>query len=212
MKNPVGVRHLTRDIMQRLGRGELALVETSSLASGEAALKHTLALDERNRVVVTIPALGFSGDAWLSFHEEAGFPVDEDAKKLLMHPQYDEHRLTVGRTYRVALIRGDEIADDKKRTLRALRAIADHEYGAGTCARTKAELASLLRCTISDWQLNQWGIWHVNVLHDPIPDSDGELRTLSLSRDLGGRRLDSECHDIDDCWPRAVAVAVLLPE
>lgn len=210
MKNPAGWRRLTHEIIQRARSGEVVIMESSSLTSGEVTLRRSFALDERNRVVVTVPTLGLSGSAWLAHHAKVGFPVDEAAKSLLMHPQYDEHRLVPGSTCRVALLRGDEIANDKERTLRALRAIAEQEYGAGTCARTKAELASLLRCVISDQQLREWDIWNVTVLHDPIPDSDDEPRTLSLSRDLDGRRLDAECHDLDDCWPRAIAVAVLL--
>ncbi|HUQ30228.1 MAG TPA: hypothetical protein VM103_01780 [Candidatus Paceibacterota bacterium] len=213
---------LVMDLCQRLRSGnrtldELALFNEGrfgELAFGTLRLddKRNFQTDSFGRIIVTVKATGRSGEEQIAHLESLKYRVSDYAKSVLRNPAYNQQRLEEGKEYQIALVRGTEIRKEKDRTTKALKAIGAKDYGNDVHIRTKAELACLLRETVSDEQLEKWGIWYIAILHDPIADSDGNPCVLHVLRDDEGCWLDARWGEPSDCWFVEGAFGFPLPE
>lgn len=193
------------DLMQAIKQGVVPPRDQFHAMIGLGALYQT---DKHGRILVTVTGLGLTGAEWLARLDAAGFKLTEWARDVLTRPDYDaKHRLEAGKSYTVALMFGKkEFATDTERTTANLQACGERDYGKSEDLR--GELALLIRETISDEQLQRWGIWYIAVLHETITDSGGHADVLASDRSGGGRQVyacyDHPVHD----WLGAGAFAV----
>ena len=114
---------------------------------------------------------------------------------------------TTGVTYRIPIIMGDEFSDDNRVTSTIRREAAHRHY------RTLPfEAACLLREAMSDEELKYHGLWWLIGMHDPVLDSDRDLRLLGVNRDEGGRRVCACRGRPDAGWGREDGFAFLAPQ
>lgn len=100
-------------------------------------------------------------------------------------------KYTNGITYEIAIIKGEEFKDYSNRTTEKIRAEA-LKRGYTT---PPAEIGPLLREALTDEEIEKMGLWYVVAMHEPIKDSDGDLRLLYVIRYDAGPWLNTYYDD-----------------
>lgn len=141
---------------------------------------------ENGHLYFTVMGTSLKSKEWQARLKTGGHKLSEYGADVLSKPDYDKnHRLEAGKTYKLGLVFGTEIAKDSKRTTANLQAHALREFGPQANEGLKGEFALLTREKFSNAELEAMGLWYIMVLHKPIVDSDGDPRVLSSNRHDG---------------------------
>lgn len=142
---------------------------------------------ENGRLYFNVVGTGFESKHWPKRLKDGGHELSKWAADFLSKPDYDKkHRLEAGKSYKLALVLGTEIATDAERSTADLKTFACREIGEqATASDLKGELALLIREKFTNAELEEMGLWYIAVLHEPIVDSDGYPRVLYSGRDDG---------------------------
>ncbi len=153
----------------------------------QAIIEHRNPFDKPTRITFTVIGAGLTGAEWITRLETRGHKLYDWARDIITKPDYDEnHRLEVGKEYKVTLVFGKEIRKDFERTTANLKAKAVQEFGEQSVAGLKGELALLIREKFTNAELETMGIYYIAVLHEPIIDSGGGASVLDSNRNGGG--------------------------
>lgn len=137
--------------------------------------------EESGVIYFSVVSDGTSGSDWISRLEKQDFRLSSYAKDMLRSPDF---KPTSGVTYDVAILKGD-LFGDRVRVTKSIRSQAENRQ----LITPNAEVACLIRERFSDAQLETVGLWAIVVMHEPIADSDGAPRLLSVDRYDDGRWL-----------------------
>ena len=146
---------------------------------------------------------GRSGDQHITDLEVQGDRVDDYAQELLRGKEFVA---TDGKTYKLAIIMGDEFEDDKRTNENIRVEAAKRGY-----LDPSVELAPYVREMFSDEDLEQMGLWALIVMHQPVSVSCGFLSLLGLRRCVGGRWLNTFDGRPDGGWSRGRGFLFLVP-
>lgn len=147
---------------------------------------------KKDRITFTVTGLGLTGAEWINRLESSGYKFSGFAQDIISKPSYDEnHRLEVGRVYKLTLVFGKEIKKEKDRSAVKLKAIATRELGDQSVRGLKGELALLIREKFTNAELEAMGIRYIAVLHQPIIDSVGIASVLSSVRSVNEPCVDT---------------------
>lgn len=149
----------------------------SALAHDEDVCRRVLdmVLKSVSSVLKPLTSAGVTGKKWTARLENTRSGVGDSAKQILLSKSFVP---TTGTVYHPVLIRGDEFAIDADRTNKNVR-----EEALCRCYQTPpAELAPMLRETLSNEEIREIGLDSLVVMHEPITDSNGEPRVLGIGR------------------------------
>lgn len=155
---------------------------------------------------IKLTALGLTGSEWITRLEGEGYRIGTYAKQLLNSLEYDKHRMEKGEAVEVAFVSVKDMGK-KYATTDEIRAYAA-EKG---YLEPKAELALLIRESMTDEAIESLGAWYVATFHEPIKDSDGDPGLLYARRRGDGRWVDADWGRPGDLWSAEGAFAVLVP-
>jgi hypothetical protein len=148
-------------------------------------LKAKLSL-ENGRLYFTVVSAGINADLWGKRLKGGGYELSEFARDVLSKPDYDKnHRLKAGKTYKLGLVFGTEIAKKFERTTANLQDYAFQKIGPKASEGLKGELALLISEKFNNAELEAMWLSYIAVLHRPITDSDGDSLVLYSSRSDG---------------------------
>ncbi len=176
------------------GRAEIKMVEP------KAPEKNVITPVALNLVVSD----GVSGKDGIKDLEKARYNVGDWAKDVMKQKSYV---VSNGVTYKPVVLKGECFTDDERVTSN-IRKVAE-EMGLIT---PTAELARLLRKSVSDEEIAAMGLYWLIVMHEPITDSDGPPIVLGLLRVDAGRWLDAYFGYSDDRWGREYGFVFLAPQ
>ncbi len=178
---PGKLNALVKNLMKATGIADPNEV-VRSINAGEWNIVSS-SMSKLDRITFTVTGLGLTGAEWVTHLESNGHKLTDWAQNILSKPDYDEnHRLEVGKEYKVVLVVGKEIKRDRDRSTANLKAIATRELGEQSVTDLKGELALLIREKFTNADLEVMGIWYIVVLHKPIIDSVGDAIVLYSSR------------------------------
>ncbi|MBI2065820.1 MAG: hypothetical protein HYT68_02015 [Candidatus Zambryskibacteria bacterium] len=155
-------------------------------------------------VLKEVTSDGVSGKDGIKDLEKARYNVGNWAKDVMKQKAYV---VVNGKTYKPVVLKGEDFTDDERVTSN-IRKVAE-EMGFIT---PPAELARLLRKSVSDEEIAAMGLYWLIVMHESITASDGRPVVLGLSRDDGGRWLYAYRGNSDNRWFRENGVVFLAPQ
>lgn len=193
-----------KDLFRQIDDGSITGVHVQAL------LEHRNPFEKKDRITFTVTGLGLTSEQWITRLEAGGHKLSDWARDVLSKPDYDEnHRLEVGKEYKVTLVFSKEIKKQKDRSTTNLKALARRELGEQSVIGLKGELALLIREKFTNAELEAMGIFYIVVLHEPIIDSAGHARVLYSFRDDGVSFVNASCGSPDDLWVDFGAFAFL---
>lgn len=116
-----------------------------------------------------------TGPQWIDRLEEQEFYVGDYAKQVL---HSDDFKPTDGVTYQVRIMKGNLFENANRITSKIVAEAQSRSFQ----KPESAELACLLRETLSDEDITAMGLSAVITMHEPIKDSDGLPRLLGADR------------------------------
>ena len=131
-----------------------------SIQPEDSTPKNVWSLDKEGNILLSVTSDGTTGPEWISRLEKKGFMVDDYLRGILLSPDFET---TNGITTRLVTIKGDAFTD-KERTTKNIMTRAE-EYG---WQAPNAEVACLLRLTLSDEDIKKMGILYLVTMHYPI--------------------------------------------
>ena len=150
-------------------------------------------------IYLTVTSDGTTGPQWIKRLQKKGFRLSDYAKSLLISVDF---KPTKGVVYEMAILKGT-LFNDRDCVTKKIRAMAK-EKGFTT---PNAEVACLLRESLSDEELEAMGLYWIINMHEPIKDSDDGLYLLRLGRDDDGHWLYA-CYGIPGFqWSRGFGFA-----
>jgi len=169
---------------ERFLRGELVVSEP------------TRAWREEDGVIYfSVASNGTTGKGWITRLESKGLCVGDYAKQLLRSPDF---KPTSGVTTEIAVLKS-LLFNDNDRITEKIRAEAKKRK----FIKPSAEVACLICEMFTDEEIKAMGLVWIVVMHEPIKDSDGDLRLLGASRGGGGGRWLNAYYDgPGDRWIR----------
>ncbi len=147
---------------------------------------------------------GISGRDDIMDLEKSSYRVGDWAKDVMKQKAYV---VSNGKTYKPVVLCGEDFTDDERVTSN-IRKVAKGMR----LITPPAELARLLRKSVSDEKIAAMGLWWLIVMHEPITDSDGDPDVLGLNRRGGGRWLDACDGSSGDGWGRGCGFVFLAPQ
>jgi hypothetical protein len=138
---------------------------------------------------------GTTGRQWVERLGDKGFGLSKWAKDVLHSSHFEPTRNV---TYEVSILKGMLFNDDDRTTKNIRR-----EAHVRNLIEPNAEIACLTREIVSDVDLEAMGIWWVTVMHEPIKDSAGHLRLLTVGRGDSGNWLRATHGRLSCGWRRA---------
>lgn len=169
----------------------------------QAFLEHRNSF-EQSTTVFTVTSDGRTGPDFIQSLPKKDYRVGECATDVMRKPAFVT---TSGQIYRLGLIKGRGFSDNE-RTTENIRA----EAVCRGWLTPPAEVAPLLRETVSDEEIERLDLWWLVVMHEPIVDSRGGAGLLNLCRSGGGRWLDAGYGKPDYRWGREDGFVFLLPQ
>lgn len=130
--------------------------------------------EENGVIYFSVTSDGTTGPQWKEHLANKGVPLSKWAKDVLNSPDFIP---TNGVKYEIAVFKGVLFEDDD-RTTKKIRAEADRR----DLTKPNAEVACLILEMFTKEEIEVMGLWWLVVMHDPINDSDGDPRILSVSR------------------------------
>jgi len=135
-------------------------------------------------ITFILPATdGTTGEQWIKRTEKKGNRIGYNAMHLLLSKVF---KPTTGVVYTVKVLKG-ELFSDSDRVTKNIRVKAMKMK----LGELNAEAACLIRENFTDEDLKTMGLFWIVVMHEPIKDSDDELRSLGVCRGSNGRYLGS---------------------
>lgn len=182
-------------------------LQSGNLTEDELALflqrKNPFAFErnEHGHIVFNIIGIDLTGEQEIERLFAVGFRISDWAKSCLLSRAADgydkNHRLVTGQRYRVALMPTKEIKRDADRTTEALRKHGVKKYG---YSKPLGGIASRIRESVSDKQMEEMGFWYITAPHDPIKDSVGDPDVLNANRSGRGLWLGANSYHPIGLW------------
>ncbi len=152
---------------------------------------------------ITLTSNGYTGKQWIAWFEDNGYRVSSWAKEMLNSKDF---KPTKGIEYQIAIVNGSDIPEP--RTTAMIR-----EYAAEKGYQTpNAEVACLLKQTMSYDEMKEMGLWYIVTMHEPIKDSDGDPLLLDSDRFDDGRWLLAVYDGPDGNWDDGGGFAFAVPQ
>ena len=172
-----------------------------------AKLRRELALlivNKAKEMWKSLTSTGVTGETWITHLEGKGFRVDDYAKQILRSEAFTS---TTGTVYDLVVIKGEEFPTDAERTNEKVRAEAKRRG----YLTPPAEVAPMLRESISDKEIEKMGLYALIVMHEPVAGADDDLYLLGVNRYGGGQWLLSYLGFPQRQWIRARGFVFLAP-
>ena len=180
------------------------IVERGNIAVSAPASKYR---EQDGVIYFSVASDGTTGPQWIKHLEKKGFRIGDYTKSVL---RSDDFKPTNGVTTEIAVLKGD-LFEDNDRVTKKIRAEADRR----NLAKPNAEVACFIREKFTDGEIEAMGLWWIVAMHEPIEDSDGDLRLLGADRHDYGRWLNAWDDEPGYRWRRgsgfAFAVAQVGP-
>lgn len=157
-----------------------------------------------NNAMFTVTSDGRTGEEFIRDLKRNDCLVVDYASDVMRKPAFVT---TNGKTYRLGLIKGEEFSD-AERTTKNIRAEAVRRGW----LTPPAEVAPLIRETVSDEEIERLGLLWLVVMHEPIIDSGGGAHLLSLVRGGDGRWFGTDYDEPGSRWGRGRGFLFLLPQ
>jgi len=190
---------LSADLFHKIQAGVISLDDLAGFINQPKG-RPVFEYNEHGHVIITFTGLDLMGAQEVERLEASGFSVNSCAKSCFLSTakdSYDKsHRLVGGQQYKIALVPGKEIEQQFQRTTKNLRALGT-KYGYG---KPLGGHIARSRESVTDKQMEEWGIWYIASLHDPIKDSDGNPFVLRASRGDEGRQVGTYWVNPDRQW------------
>ncbi len=171
----------------------------------QAVLEHRNPFEKViNNAMFTVTSDGRTGEEFIRDFKRNDYRVGDYASDVMRKPAFVA---TNDKTYRLGLIKGEEFSDAERSTKNICAEAARRGW-----LTPPAEVAPLLRETVSDEEIKHLGLWWLVVMHEPIIDSDGGARLLGLHRHGGGQWLDTRYGKPGRRWGREDGFLFLLPQ
>ena len=161
----------------------------------------------RNVEPVFLPSItsdGRTGKQFTKSLEKAGYRVGDYAKDVMSKLAFVS---TTRIVYKPVVILGQQFEDDERITSNIRKFAEERKY-----ITPPAELAPLLRESVSDEEIERMGLWALIVMHEPITASNGSPRLLGVRRDDDGRWLEASWDNPDRVWDRRRGFVFLAPQ
>lgn len=198
----------TPDLLKALtSRGRLTGVKAVLEGRAEITMIEVKAPEPKKIVPVSLKEVtsdGVSGKNGIKDLEKARYNVGDWAKDVMMK---DAYVVSNGKVYKPVVLKGEDFTDDERVTANIRKVAA--EMGLIT---PPAELARLLRKSVSDEEIAAMGLYWLIVMHETITDSDGYPSVLGLFRDDRGRWLSAYDGYSGSRWDREDGFVFLTPQ
>jgi hypothetical protein len=139
--------------------------------------------EENGVIYLSVTSDGTTGPEWIARLKKKGFRVSDYAKSVLCSKDF---KPTSGVTTEIAILKG-MLFEDSNRVTKKIHTEAESRK----LTKPNAEIACLIRENFSDEEIEAMGIYWIVAMHEPIKDSGGGLRLLSVGRDDDGSWLDT---------------------
>jgi hypothetical protein len=196
------VRQFARQGMKNSSAGRVAHGEVLPLQREEETKRVHIGLPSscstRNRLMFSLQGSGRTGEEWITFFEQKGVGVTKEASDVLLGEDFNtNHRLGSGE-YRMAIVYGNEILDDRKRTTSGIHVRAIKELGRTVVDPIKAELVLSFYAQFALREILASKMAGLRVLHTPILSTDGPVELWFISHGGGKMTLDTTMFDPEE--------------
>ncbi|MFH1667779.1 MAG: hypothetical protein ABH884_02010 [Candidatus Komeilibacteria bacterium] len=171
------------EVMRKIATGELIVSEPERKWQEKDGI-----------IYLTVTSDGTTGPQWIERLQKKGFRLSDYAKSLLISADF---KPTTGVVYKMAILKG-MLFNDRDRITKRIRSLAE-EKGFST---PNAEVACLMRESLSDEELGAMGLILIITMHEPIKNSGDDLDLLLLRCDGDGHWLRAYCDYPDGQWYR----------
>ena len=154
--------------------------------------------------LASVTSDGRPGQAGICELEKSHYRVGNWAKDVMTKPAYV---VTNGKVYKPVVLLGGNF-EDKERVTWNIRKVAEEMH----FITPPAELARLLRESVTDKMIEEMGLWALIVMHEPITDSLGSPFLLGVGRDGGGQWLHADDGGPGGGWGREGGFVFLAPQ
>ncbi|MFA6340624.1 MAG: hypothetical protein WCX27_00070 [Candidatus Paceibacterota bacterium] len=161
--------------------------------------------EEDGVIYFTVTSNGKSGKEWIKHFESRKIKISDYAKQLLLSKDFKPSKK--GTVSQIALIKGESFSDDDRITSKIRREADRHKM-----EKSNAEVACLIRDLFTDEEIKAMGLYWIITMHEPIKDSDGAPRLLSMNRDGGGPWFDTYYDRSGFGWGRESGFAFVAPQ
>ena len=155
-------------------------------------------------IYLTVTSDGTTGPQWIDRLAKKGFRVGTYAESILRSADF---KPTTGIIYEIAVLKG-MLFEDSNRITKKIRTKAESRK----LTTPNAEVACLIRENFSDKEIEAMGLIWLVTMHEPIKDSDGDLRLLDATRRGGGSWLHTRYGNPDDGWDREDGFAFVVSQ
>jgi hypothetical protein len=182
------------------------LAQFRDVLLGRAEIKPIEALKRKINWVSLAPVTsdGRPGQAGICELEKSHYRVDNWAKDVMTKPAYV---VTNGKVYKPVVLLGGDF-EDNERVTSNIRKVAEEMH----FITPPAELARLLRKSVTDTMIEDMGLWALIVMHEPITDSLGYPHLLGVSRVADGQWLRACSGGPGLGWRREGGFVFLAPQ
>jgi hypothetical protein len=198
------------DLGHKLQSGSLSEDEFALFLKRQDPFALPLPKNEHGHYIIEVTGRNLTSEAEIELLTAAGFRIGGYAKSMLTSTNPDSydanHRLEDGKIYKVALVPGREVKENRTT---ANRLAYGQSFGYG---KPFAGIMPRIRESITDKQMEQMGIWYIVGLHDPIEDSGGYPSVLGSSRNGVGLWLRSGWGGPGSDWGDDGAFAFVVPQ
>jgi len=198
----------TPDLLKALtSRGRLTGVKAVLEGRAEITMVEVKVPEPKKIVPVSLKEVtsdGVNGKDGIKDLEKARYNLGDYAKDVM---KKDAYVVSNGKVYKPVVLKGEAFTDDERVTANIRKVAA--EMGLIT---PPAELARLLRKSVSDEEIAAMGLYWLIVMHEPITDSDGDPYVLGLNRRGRGRWLSASYGYSDYRWHREGGFVFLAPQ
>ncbi|HVU06594.1 MAG TPA: hypothetical protein VHE10_02290 [Candidatus Paceibacterota bacterium] len=145
---------------------------------------------------------GMTDEQWLARFKARGIRVEDQARSVLRTSEFKPAEGVVAAE--VAILK-DAIWRGCDRSTENIRVFAAG-HGLG---RPNADLACLIRDSLSDQEIEAMGLRWIVAMHEPIKDPYGDPGLLAAGP---GRCLDAYCVRPGQTWKRGIGFAFIVPQ
>ncbi|OHA91128.1 MAG: hypothetical protein A2758_01465 [Candidatus Zambryskibacteria bacterium RIFCSPHIGHO2_01_FULL_49_18] len=202
---------LTPKHVTRLGQSFDTMLNIRRVLDGEATFQFNQAVEPETPKKIIMPIAlkpvtsdGVSGKDGIKDLEKARYNVGDWVKDVMKQKVYV---VTNGKVYKPVVLKGEDFTDDERVTSN-IRKVAEEMK----LVTPPAQLARLLRKSVSDEELEQMGLYALIVMHQPITGSGGFPNVLGLYRNDEGRWLNAYFGHAGHRWYRDLGFVFLAPQ
>lgn len=158
--------------------------------------------EQDNVICSSVTSDGTTGPKWIERFEKKGLHLSKWTKEVLNSPDF---KPTEGITTKIAVLKGMLFGDNDRITEKICA-----EAECRNLIKPNAEVACLIGETFSNKEIETMGLWWIVTMHEPIKDSAGVPRLLSVDRYDGNSRLVARYGEPDGRWRRSRGFAFVL--